>query len=356
MKSKKINHFKFFNLFFAMIVLVLVVGCSGPAPTTPIINSFLANPTGITVGDSSNLSWSVTDATSVTINQSIGSVALISTTTVSPTTTTTYTLTATNAAGSVTATTTITVNPVAEAPIINSFLANPTGITVGDSSNLSWSVTDATSVTIDNGIGSVALISTTTVSPTTTTTYTLTANNAAGSVTATTTITVNPAATLEITQTEGTATAWFGASTLYVNVGQGQSFQVTEAGFFDQFQIYLTSTSSSDSGDIIVCNLRDASGNVLQSAYSSGFTAGNGGWQIFNFNLETYVTPGTYYCTCYVSNPIADHVYSCHGNSDGASYLGGTRYVSTGGNPGDWSTWYSSSWDLKFKVIIKTGP
>jgi len=272
MKRRRINYFKYFSLFFTIIVLVLIAGCNGAAP------------------------------------------------------------------------------------IINSFSANPSTITVGESSTLSWSVTDATSVTIDNGIGSVALTGTTAVNPITTTTYTLTATNTAGSVTAATTITVNPA-TLEITQTEGTSSAWFGASTFYVNVGQGQSFQVSEVGFFfDQFQIYLTSTSSSDSGDIIVCNLRDASGSVLQNAYNSGFTAGNGGWQIFNFNLETDATPGTYYFTCYVSNPIDGHWYSCHGNSDGASYPEGTRYTSTGGNPGDWSTWYSSSWDLKFKVIMKTGP
>ena len=109
MKKKRINYFKYFSLFFAMIVLILVVGCSGPTPTTPIVNSFSAFPSTITVGESSTLSWSVTDATTVTINQSIGSVALISTTTVSPATTTTYTLTATNTAGSVTATAQIVV-------------------------------------------------------------------------------------------------------------------------------------------------------------------------------------------------------------------------------------------------------
>jgi len=194
MKSRRINYFKYFNLFFAIAVLVFIAGCTGTSPIAPIINSFSALPSTITVGESSTLSWSVTDATSVTIDQSIGSVALISTTTVSPATTTTYTLTATNAAGSVTAATTITVNPVAEAPIVNSFSALPSTITVGESSTLSWSVTDATSVTINQSIGSVALISTTTVSPATTTTYTLTATNSAGSVTATTTITVNPAA------------------------------------------------------------------------------------------------------------------------------------------------------------------
>ena len=195
MKSRKITYFKYFSLFFAMIVVVLVVGCSGPTPTAPIINSFSALPSTITVGDSSTLSWIVTDATSVTIDQIVGSVASTGTNAVSPATTTTYTLTATNAAGSVTAATTITVNPVAEAPIITSFLADPLTIAEGESSTLSWSVTDATSVTIDQTIGSVALVSTKAVSPTTTTTYTLTATNAAGSVTATTTVTVNPVAT-----------------------------------------------------------------------------------------------------------------------------------------------------------------
>ncbi len=52
----------------------------------------------------------MTDATTVTINQSIGSVALTGSTSISPTTTTTYTLTATNSAGSSTATVTIIVN------------------------------------------------------------------------------------------------------------------------------------------------------------------------------------------------------------------------------------------------------
>ena len=113
MKRRRINYFKYFSLFFAMIVLVLIAGCTGAPPAVPIINSFLANPLTITVGESSNLSWSVTDATTVTIDNGIGSVALSGTTTVTPVTTTTYTLTATNTAGSVTATTTITVNPVA---------------------------------------------------------------------------------------------------------------------------------------------------------------------------------------------------------------------------------------------------
>jgi len=112
MKKKRINYFKYFSLFFAIAVLVFITGCNGTPPTAPIINSFSASPATITAGESSTLSWSVTDATSVTIDHGIGSVTLTGTTTVNPTITTTYTLTATNVAGSVTATTTVTVSPL----------------------------------------------------------------------------------------------------------------------------------------------------------------------------------------------------------------------------------------------------
>jgi hypothetical protein len=62
---------------------------------------------------------------------------------------------------------------------------------VGESSTLSWSVTDANSVTIDNGVGSVTFTGNTMVNPVVTTTYTLTATNSTGSVTAMITVTVN---------------------------------------------------------------------------------------------------------------------------------------------------------------------
>jgi|GEM_PF-5806207 len=127
MKRRKNSYFKFFSLFFTIIVLVLIAGCNGTPPTVPIINSFSASPSTITVGESSTLSWSVTDATSVTIDNGIGSVALTGTTAVNPTTTTTYTLTATNVAGSVTASVTITVGLAYGSIDINS---TPTGAKV----------------------------------------------------------------------------------------------------------------------------------------------------------------------------------------------------------------------------------
>jgi parallel beta-helix repeat protein len=111
MKSKKMTYFKYFSLFFAFAVLLFITGCTGVSPTAPIINSFSASPLTITAGESSTLSWSVTDAaTTVTIDQGIGTVTAPSgSTSVSPTSTTIYTLTATNSAGSSTATVTITV-------------------------------------------------------------------------------------------------------------------------------------------------------------------------------------------------------------------------------------------------------
>jgi len=110
MKSRKITHFKYFSLFCAIVVLVFIAGCTGASPTAPIINFFLALSPTIVIGESSTLSWSVTDATSVTIDNGVGSVVLTGTTAVNPTTTTNYNLTATNVNGSVTATTTITVS------------------------------------------------------------------------------------------------------------------------------------------------------------------------------------------------------------------------------------------------------
>lgn len=111
MKNRKRTYFKYFSLFFVLTALVFITGCSGTPPSVPIINSLSAIPSTINAGESSTLSWSVTDATTVTIDNGVGTVALSGSTTVSPTTTTTYTLTAaTNSAGSVTATTTVTVS------------------------------------------------------------------------------------------------------------------------------------------------------------------------------------------------------------------------------------------------------
>lgn len=76
-------------------------------------------------------------------------------------------------------------------PVITFFTATPSSITLGDSATLSWSVIDADTITIDQGIGTVTNPSgSILVSPIATTPYTLTATNSAGDVTYTVTITV----------------------------------------------------------------------------------------------------------------------------------------------------------------------
>ena len=80
-----------------------------PPPPAPTVTSFSASPASIAQGQSSTLSWTVSNAASVTIDQGIGTVTASGSTVVSPAATTTYTLTATNASGSSTVKTTVTV-------------------------------------------------------------------------------------------------------------------------------------------------------------------------------------------------------------------------------------------------------
>ncbi|MBI5003641.1 peptidoglycan-binding protein [Candidatus Kaiserbacteria bacterium] len=79
-------------------------------------------------------------------------------------------------------------------PSIALFIAAPSTITVGQSSILSWSVGNASSTSINNGVGVISSTSVT-VTPTVTTTYTLSAVNPQGTTTANATVTVNPVAT-----------------------------------------------------------------------------------------------------------------------------------------------------------------
>lgn len=79
-------------------------------------------------------------------------------------------------------------------PVITSFSASPNPINVGGSTTLSWgAVNNATSATIDHGIGGIATPGNRSVSPASTTTYVLTATGCGGIATSQATVTVNPA-------------------------------------------------------------------------------------------------------------------------------------------------------------------
>ena len=76
-------------------------------------------------------------------------------------------------------------------PSISSFGAEPRSIERGQSSTLNWATSNATDITIDQGVGAVQSSGSRTVSPASTTTYVLSANGPGGSDTR--------AVTLEVT-------------------------------------------------------------------------------------------------------------------------------------------------------------
>ncbi len=165
---------------------------STSAAPTPTVSSLTPNSgpvgTSVTVGGTN-----LTGATAVTFN---GTPA--TTFTVNSATAITATVPAGASTGTVTVTTpggtavgpSFTVTTVSSAPVINSFTATPGTIPQGNSSTLSWNVSNAASLSI-SGVGAVSGTSIN-VSPGTTTQYVLTASNGMGTATANATVTVKP--------------------------------------------------------------------------------------------------------------------------------------------------------------------
>jgi hypothetical protein len=163
----------------------------GKPPT--LGSSFVATPNVLITGQpgSSTLSWSAPGATSFAIDKGVGAVSG-SSVAVTPSATTTYKLTASNAYGSATGTTTVTVGSL---PKISAFWTSGTAAGPGVPTTVSWTVTNATKLTIDQGVGAVTGTKAT-VKPSGPTTYTLTASNAVGSATATTNVAFFPLTTI----------------------------------------------------------------------------------------------------------------------------------------------------------------
>jgi len=196
-------------------LLLLIPGCTcipeeiPELGLNPKINQFEATPSVINQGEIAYLSWSVSNADSVSIDNGIGRVALTGEIPVSPDKSTFYTLTATNFAGESVARTQIIVQgepttqpatPTGTPPTIVTFYADRLIIAPGESVTLSWDVVDATNVTLEN-VGQVSAKDTVMLSPANTTTYIITATNAAGKSTAGITVAVQPSLPAE--QTSG---------------------------------------------------------------------------------------------------------------------------------------------------------
>jgi len=219
-------------------VALCTVTVNGGSQETLLISSFDASPNSVTPRESAILNWHVAGVQNVTIEPDIGVVEPTGTLSVSPASTTTYKLTASNGDKEDEAYCTVTVEENAASaenvsssslqsseekpasqentassqentiskenaasqenttskentasqenlPSIGLFSANPGTIGEGDSSNLTWSVSAASKVSIKPGVGTVGLTGSQRVSPDETMTYTLTATNEFGSVTAT---------------------------------------------------------------------------------------------------------------------------------------------------------------------------
>jgi hypothetical protein len=222
-----------------LVPLLIIGGACGPITLStpgqqPSIISFNAGPSSISAGESSDLSWNVSGATTISIDQGIGSVALTGTRSVAPVTTTIYTLTASNSSGSTTATTQVVVSGTPTSspsptptpggwPTVNYFMANPSVIVVGGSTTLGWDVSNATSVVIDNGVGSVGSAGTTVVSPAASMNYTLTATNATGSYYMTIAVLVTGAAPAGMPDLIITDVMHSGSTVTYIIKNQGDA-------------------------------------------------------------------------------------------------------------------------------------
>ena len=171
-------------------------GCTYDQPTA----SLSASPGSIIAGQSSTLTWNTNYAVSGTISPINYSISPVSSGTkvVNPSTNTTYTLNVNgvpNGGKTASATTSLTVYT----PPQTNISLTSSSIPVGSSTTLSWATTgDASSATINQGIGSVPLSSNTTVSPTSTTTYTISVSGSGGSDSDSVTLTVVPAPTCSI--------------------------------------------------------------------------------------------------------------------------------------------------------------
>jgi len=104
-----------FVLFLASLV-VGAIACGGggaapPAPPPVPTVSLQANPATITVGSSTTLTWTSTNATQLSISPGVGSVSPQGSTVVQPTSSTTYTISASGPGGSASASAPVTVSP-----------------------------------------------------------------------------------------------------------------------------------------------------------------------------------------------------------------------------------------------------
>jgi hypothetical protein len=243
-----------------------------PITGQPEIQSFILtteNYTGtscnVTAGNHVIMSWNVLNASSVSINQGIGTVASNGLIKLYPNAITTWTIMASNPAGAVTAYATCNVTTIS-LPTIGAFTITPASIKQGESASLKWSVSgqwdQSNAITINQNIGTVDAYGAFVVSPSTTTTYTIKAKNGQGTTSASATLTVIPATHPEINsfiaspasiKAGGSATLQWnvsGATSVSVTPNVGAVAQVGNAKVSPAVTTVYTITASNAAGSI----------------------------------------------------------------------------------------------------------
>ena len=169
-------------------------------PTTVL--TFNADPEIIMLGETSTLTWSSVNLSSCIIEPDIGSVDPTGAVDVTPGQNTTYTATCSGPIGTKAANTTVyVINPTLP-PTVH-FTAGSETVVLGESVDLTWSTTNADSVTIDQGIGAVKPSGVFSVSPAENTTYTITATGPAGTASAAVTVAVVHPSTITLIDPAG---------------------------------------------------------------------------------------------------------------------------------------------------------
>lgn len=159
-------------------------------------------------------------------------------------------------------------------PVIDFFNGQPTAIIRGEQSTLSWGTSFATSASIDNGIGAVALDGSVDVSPQSTTIYVLTASFAGVNTVATRTITVYIPPVITITSSVSSVIAGQCATISWNTTGDADTIYWTSGGISNA---NLTSSA-------VVC----PTDTTVYSAYVTGL---GGTSPVSSYTLVVYQIP-----------------------------------------------------------------
>jgi uncharacterized protein YkwD/chitodextrinase len=206
--------------------------------------------------------------------------------------------------------------PGVAAPAISFFYATPPAIMAGQSTTLSWGVSGANAIAIDNGVGDVTNASSKPVSPGGTTIYRLTATNSAGSATAVVTVTVTPASDVQAPS----------APTLLSAVAQSTT------------RVNLTWTASVDNVGVAGYQIL-RNGSVLTSVSGSARShsdTGAGAGTTYTYQVKAFDAAGNYSGASngiQVTTPAAPVVLTCPGPATDA--FTGCYYnnITLSGNP-----------------------